>query len=43
MMLTRMVKAGEINRAGRGRYEHPKTPCYNGYKITNDEEQESEE
>src|SRR3954452_14561503 len=36
MMLTRMVKTGEIERVGRGRYTaaaHP--PRYNGYKVTN--------
>jgi predicted transcriptional regulator of viral defense system len=44
MMLTRMVKAGEVNRLGRGRYErNPQTPCYNGYNVTNDEEQQGEE
>ena len=36
MMLTRMVKVGEINRAGRGRYEYSQTPGYNGYNVTND-------
>jgi hypothetical protein len=33
MMLTRMVKAGEIDKAGRGRYiATSKTPSYNSYK-----------
>ena len=44
MMLTRMVKSGEINRAGRGQYEcNPQPPCYNGYSVANEDEQEGEE
>jgi len=36
MMLTRMVKAGEIMRKGRGGYiAKPKPACVNGYKGYN--------
>jgi hypothetical protein len=42
MMLTRMVKAGEITRKGRGCYvSASKTPCDNGYAVTKGEPDEA--
>ena len=40
--LSRMARAGEVMKAGRGRYVHPKnvttdTPCHNGHNVTNDD------
>jgi hypothetical protein len=41
MMLTRMVKSGEIEREGRAQYRCPsQPPCYNGDNDTSDELQE---
>jgi hypothetical protein len=38
-MLTRMNKAGEVRKAGRGLYESntSKAPCHNGHNVTLDE------
>jgi len=43
-MLTRMHKANEIRKAGRGQYEcDPNTPCHNGHNVTNHQDQEEED
>ena len=41
--LVRMAKAGEVVKAGRGKYAHPDlTPCHNGHNVTKDGGEEDE-